>query len=395
MGGMFPSTQSWFDTVQKHKLLAKEMDMKAKQLRKRRYAKARNRIRDRKRGLRDMDELSEPEFRRMFRMSRTVFNKLLRRLRRALSVDRQKAINSSGSYISPRTRLAATIRWLAGGSHLDICVIFGLDPGNFFGRRYVLWKTMEVLDDELELGFDLNASVLDSVAADYERASHGVLRHCVSALDGWVVRTRKPTVKEAGLSVKSYRNRKGFWGVLVLAGCDAKCRFNIFSCQWSGGTHDCMAWEGCEMSRVLARGQLPEKYYFIGDEAFVNSPQFLVPWSGRGLGPWKDSFNYHLSAARQCIERAFGLLSRRWGVFWRPLEVSLSRWGLVCTVAAKLHNYLIDEGEAETAQQHTDNTKEGDICVVIDNNDIEAEDGELFAALRPSGRTRADITSSL
>ena len=76
MGGMFPSTQSWFDTVQKHKLLAKEMDMKAKQLRKRRYAKARNRIRDRKRGLRDMDELSEPEFRRMFRMSRRVFNKL-------------------------------------------------------------------------------------------------------------------------------------------------------------------------------------------------------------------------------------------------------------------------------------------------------------------------------
>ena len=33
--------------------------------------------------------------------------------------------------------------------------------------------------------------------------------------------------------------------------------------------------------------------------------------------------------------------------------------------------------------------------MVIDNNDIEAEDGELFAALRPSGRTFADITSSL
>lgn len=83
----------------------------------------------------------------------------------------------------------------------------------------------------------------------------------------------------------------------MLAGCDSKCRFNMFSCQWSGGTHDCLAWEGCNMKCVLDDGLLPEKYFVIGDEAFVNTPQFLVPWSGRGLGPWKDSFNYYLSSA--------------------------------------------------------------------------------------------------
>jgi hypothetical protein len=75
-----------------------------------------------------------------------------------------------------------------------------------------------------------------------------------------------------------------------------------------------------------------------GDEAFANRDQLLVPWSGRGLGLAKDAFNYHLSAMRQTIERAFGLLVARWGVLWRPLRVAVHRWPLVTTVCAKLHN---------------------------------------------------------
>mmetsp|Transcript_20236 Transcript_20236/g.29052 ORF Transcript_20236/g.29052 Transcript_20236/m.29052 type:complete len:117 (-) Transcript_20236:50-400(-) len=84
---------------------------------------------------------------------------------------------------------------------------------------------------------------------------------------------------------------------------------------------------------------------YFGDEAFVNTQQFLVPWSGRGLDPWKVSFNYHLSSMRQCIERSFSHLTQRWGIFWRPLQCGVDKWTLVCTVTAKLHNYIIDMGE--------------------------------------------------
>lgn len=62
-------------------------------------------------------------------------------------------------------------------------------------------------------------------------------------------------------------------------------------------------------------GLIPSKYFFIGDEAFNNGPQFLVPYSGSGISSEKDSFNYHLSALRQCIERAFDVLTKRWGIF--------------------------------------------------------------------------------
>ena len=104
----------------------------------------------------------------------------------------------------------------------------------------------------------------------------------------------------------AYYNRKGFFGILIMAGL------------------------------------LPEEYYMIGDEAFVCSDQLLTPWSGHGLDLWRDSFNFHLSSMRQCIERAFAHLTQKWGIFWRPLRCSFKRWSLVCTVCAKLHNYCID-----------------------------------------------------
>lgn len=107
---------------------------------------------------------------------------------------------------------------------------------------------------------------------------------------------------------------------------------------------------------------------------------------GRCLGLWKDSFNYHLSAMRQVIERAFGLLTQRWGIFWRPLRVSMSKWGLVCTVAAKLHNFCIDEGMAILPSCACD-VRQGDVWEVLGNsNDPHG--------LRPSGDRRRKFTSS-
>lgn len=52
---------------------------------------------------------------------------------------------------------------------------------------------------------------------------------------------------------------------------------------------------------------------------------------------------------RQCIERAFPLLTQRWDIFWRPLRSSYDKWTLVCSVAAKLQNFCIHENEGSSA----------------------------------------------
>jgi hypothetical protein len=96
------------------------------------------------------------------------------------------------------------------------------------------------------------------------------------------------------------------------------------------------------MKVEMDAGRLPCDFYIIGDEAFSCTDQLLVPYGGRGLGVWKDSFNYHLSSMRQCIERAFALYVQRWGIVWRALRTDFNRWPLVLTVCAKLHNFCID-----------------------------------------------------
>lgn len=339
-----------------------------------------------------MAQLSEFEFSRMFRMGRTAFGKLLNLIKENISVNQQQAINSSGSCIPNVTRLAATLRWLAGGSYLDISFEFGLDQRNFFSKHYFLWKTIDAIDSVLKLGFSLDPTYLSNTAADFARFSKGRMTGCVLAVDGWVCATRKPTRKEVGDCVISYRNRKNCWGIIVMAGCDAKCRFSLLSAQCSGGTHDYPAWEGTRLAALLKENKLPEPYYFVGDEAFVCTNNFLVPWPGTGLGLWKDSFNYHLSSMRQCIERAFGLLTQRWGIFWRPLRCQFKKWSTVVTVAAKLHNFCIDENCPMPSGAVVDRLTPENHWRVIDNDPL-PNAGDVFP--HSSGNMRRDITNQL
>ena len=109
--------------------------------------------------------------------------------------------------------------------------------------------------------------------------------------------------------------------MIALAACDAKCQFVFFNCRWTGSTNDAFAIRQCKGGRILMGTsleetdrspiQLPCGYYGVGDDAFVNCTTLLTPWSGTQLTVYQDSFNYHLSAMRQCIERAFGIYMRR------------------------------------------------------------------------------------
>ena len=114
-------------------------------------------------------------------------------------------------------------------------------------------------------------------------------------MDGMGVITHAPFVNEVSRP-KDYRYWKSGFGVIVLAGCDVKARFLSASCNHSGSTNDIIAWQDRNLYNLLeVEKVLPEKYFFIGDEAFSNTPQFLSPWPGRGLDPYRDSFNYWLS----------------------------------------------------------------------------------------------------
>jgi hypothetical protein len=187
---------------------------------------------------------------------------------------------------------------------------------------------------------DETHTILKKLSEEFSSCTNGNFDKCVGAIDGLIIRTRCPYKKEVQ-NPNGYRNRKGCYGILCLGIADLKGNFVSFSCNWTGSTHDSYAWQGTTLFDKMSEGKY-DPYYIIGDEAFANTNYLLSPWSGRGIGPWKDSFNYWLSKCRQCVERAFGMLVKRFGVLQRKLICSQKNWSLVAVVAAKLHNLCCD-----------------------------------------------------
>lgn len=96
------------------------------------------------------------------------------------------------------------------------------------------------------------------------------------------------------------------------------------------------------------------------------------------------------------IERAFGVLKRRWGIMWRPLEFSFQKWSITIMVCAKLHNFCI-ETQSPLPQINSDDVRFGDDFGITLNDMIDPEESTTN---RPTGNlitanTRLNITQYL
>lgn len=118
--------------------------------------KPRNIKRNRGYAIHEIDIMSDDTFKKMFRIDRRTFYELVDELNQQITRNDQKAINSTGSAIPMSTRLAVTLRWLAGGQYLDLCFAWGLGKSTFFSERGVLWPTIIALDKMLKIGFPID-----------------------------------------------------------------------------------------------------------------------------------------------------------------------------------------------------------------------------------------------
>jgi hypothetical protein len=293
---------------------------------------------------------------------------------------------------------------LAGGQYPDIGLAFGICESTFYN---IIWPTIDAIDnvlDNIEFPYD-NDEALRKLRKGFEKFTHGKLPGCVMAVDGWVVRTRCPygpevTYGEEGIvgSRNAYYNRKGFYGLVVFAGCDSNCRFLMLSAKCSGSTNDCIAWRETNVYRdIIAANKLPPEHYIAADEGLECTETVLTPYSGIHLEPVLSAFNFYLSSMRQCIERAFGMMTRRWGIFWRRLEADFNRWSLIIGVCAKLHNFLIDMNDAEIVDNPDDFADDDDFSYVLNDSDELIQDATSFkrnvlaAHLHSNGHYRPSV----
>ena len=193
------------------------------------------------------------------------------------------------------------------------------------------------------------------------------------AMDGLVIEcTQRSEIDLQGRDPRTYLNRKGFFGWVALAIVDAYCSFTMFEVQWPGATNDSTAFDQSEALTWLQWLASIGYGWVAADDAFsASSPRVLTPFTRAQLRKAKRenpelyarmrAFNFVLSQQRITVERAFGILVRRWGILWTAFERLEVPSLLMIIACVKLHNICVarwkinNPGSVETddAPQHS------------------------------------------
>lgn len=174
--------------------------------------------------------------------------------------------------------------------------------------------------------------------------------NCIGALDGKHVVTEKPPN-----SGSNYFNYKKEFSVVLMALVDADLRFITVDVGAYGKDSDGGIFKNSALGRALngdmlkipGQKQLPGSdiclpHVIVADEAFPLSINLMRPYPGVQLrnNNIKKIYNYRHSRARRCSENAFGLLCKKFRIFFKKLNVIPEHLDIIIMAATCLHNYL-------------------------------------------------------
>ncbi|POM69632.1 Hypothetical protein PHPALM_14062 [Phytophthora palmivora] len=147
-------------------------------------------------------------------------------------------------------------------------------------------------------------------------SNHGVIENCIGVIDDWLCPIRVPRNDECGRVTSFFQ---------------------------ATSMNDSYAFQRWQLSYLLHNSA--DKYFAIGDNAFVQSKDVLTPFNKAQLvNPAdRDSYNFHFSQLRIRIEMEFGLLVNKWRVLKLPPHVRLRHCRFVISACIRLYNFCITQ----------------------------------------------------
>ena len=187
-------------------------------------AARRRKFRPRKSWATFQSNLTDRQFRRYFRMPRECFDLLCEKIEAIVGEREFKSENylqllregykdndlrttnimlahekTTGGFISGEVKLALTLRLLAGGSYLDLALLFETGQHYAYEIFHDVIKNW-ICNDRLVkingLDYVADTDAMKKVALDFARASGGVINGCIGAIDGWVVKIKRPSLRD-------------------------------------------------------------------------------------------------------------------------------------------------------------------------------------------------------
>ncbi len=259
---------------------------------------------------------------------------------------------STGGVLAGEVRLASTLRVLGGCSYMDMAIIFDFSFNHMHKIfRHVInkWLCHPSFYKISGIEYCSDNEWMKEVALQFARGSYGVFGGCIGALDGWVVKIKKPSARDGVRNAKSFYSRKGYFGINVQVIVDKKKRILSRSIISRGAEHDSTAFKNSELYEWLIqnwKSLMDKGYYFIGDSAYALKSFLLTPYDNAMHGTSEDNFNFLHSSARISVECAFGEIDLRWGILWKELEYSLKMNCKIIDVCMRLHNFIVEHRPA-------------------------------------------------
>lgn len=278
---------------------------------------------------------------RRLRMRKDSFDKLVALLGDALDVD-GAAANKRGGAILPEICLYCTLRYLAGGSYLDITDIAGISQSSFYR---VVWKTITAIVQcsALRIVFPATDEEVKGAIGGFASVStEGVIKNCAGVVDGYLLRIRVPAKDEVKNVRSFFSGHYQCYGVNIQAAADHHSRFIHYSFAAPGVTGDRDAIKQCSLFDLVE--SLPHGICVIGDAAYQPTEHMVPVYQGVDrLSQKYDNFNFFASQCRIRVEMAFGMMQSKWGILQRPLTCSIANMIWLVQAIARLHNFCINE----------------------------------------------------
>jgi len=173
--------------------------------------------------------------------------------------------------------------------------------------------------------------------------------NCIGALDGKHIRLIHP--QNSG---SLYYNYKHFFSLVLMALCDSNYCFIWVDIGAYGKNSDSGIFKESSLYTKLSEKTLniPEPrpiidndeiklpYVIVADEAFGMLENLMRPFGGNLLSHEKKIYNYRHTLARRYIECTFGIMSNKWRILHRPLDVNIEFAQDIVKAICVLHNYV-------------------------------------------------------
>ncbi|XP_057471079.1 protein ANTAGONIST OF LIKE HETEROCHROMATIN PROTEIN 1-like [Actinidia eriantha] len=259
-------------------------------------------------------------------------------------------------------RLCLLVRSVGLGDSRFVCVeervaIFLWILGHHKKQRrtkFEFWRSIKTISRHfnavLQAVLRLHKMLLVSpepVRADDHDQGWSSFQNCLGALDGTFVPVNPPST-----DMPWYRSRKGDLATNVLGVCTRDLQFVFVLSGWEGSATD---------SRILRDAiarpnglKVTCGHYYLVDGGYTNGEGFLAPYHGERyhLNIWRQGhmptskdeyFNMKHSAARNVIERCFGVLKMRFAILRSPSYYPIQTQCRIVTACCLLHNLIKKE----------------------------------------------------